>query len=133
MSKFFLSTIAAAALTFAGITSTATASVAIPPVQFAVIDGAIDNQSMIILAAASQLTDGVYHAKVSGKIAKLTIQSGKPVAYSYGSYKARRVSIKGNTVHIDKARLKITGLSSQAIVGIFTLGGKNTDVRMNRK
>jgi hypothetical protein len=85
-----------------------------------------------VILAASQLADGTYQANIGGTNAVLTIASGRPISYSYGSYRAKRLGIKGNTIAIDMARLQITGLNSKTIVGVFTLNGKSQQVRFNR-
>lgn len=52
----------------------------------------------------------------------LTFEKGKPVAYRTNSYTARRVSRSGNTIRIDKARLKVKRESAKTIVGDWKLG-----------
>jgi hypothetical protein len=132
--KFFLSIITALAFGIVSVgNTTATAAVAIPPVSFPIIDGAFAAPSTVTLAAASQLTDGTYRGNVNGTLVTLVIKSGAPTQYSYGTWKTNKVRmLKNFTVKIDQGRLKITGLSSEEIVGVFSLNGRKTNMHLKR-
>lgn len=67
-------------------------------------------------AAASEMADCKYKAKLFGDTATIEVQGGNPVSYNWGSYTASNVTRDGKTIFIDAA--KITGLR------VGTSGGK---------
>ena len=74
-------------------------------------------------ASEQLIPDGVWQADTG---AVLTIRGGEPVAYTFGDYEARRLSVSGSTVRIDDARLRINEVRGQQFEATFTLSGQTS-------
>ena len=74
-------------------------------------------------ASEQLIPDGVWQSDTG---AVLTIRGGEPVAYTFGDYEARRLSMSGSTVRIDDARLRINEVRGQQFEATFTLSGQTS-------
>lgn len=112
----------------------ATAATLQPTTPFSTMSGVVTAPvAPTLVATLDDLTDGTYRANVDGSAVSLVVQSGKPVAYSFGNWKAKRVSIRKNIIRIDQAKFKITGLNANVLQGVFTLNGRNTNLTLTRQ
>ncbi len=128
---FFLYTAAAIGLVAGESVTAATLQAASP---FSTISGVVTGPVVpTLVSTLENLTDGTYRANVDGSAVSLVVQSGKPVAYSFGKYKAKRVSIRKNIIRIDQAKFKITGLNANVLQGVFTLNGRDTNLTLTRQ
>ena len=128
---FFLYMAAAIGLVAGGSVTAATLQTTTP---FSTMSGLLTAPVVpTLVATLENLTDGTYRANVDGSAVSLVVQSGKPVAYSFGNYKAKRVSIRKNIIRIDQAKFKITGLNTNVLQGVFTLNGRNTNLTLTRQ
>lgn len=55
---------------------------------------------------AGEMTDCKYTGSIGGKTATIIVQGGQPVSYKWGSYTAKTVSMRGNTISVDQAALE---------------------------
>lgn len=128
---FFLYIAAAIGLVAGGSATAATLQSKAP---FSTMSGVVTAPvAPTLVATLDDLTDGTYRANVDGSAVSLVVQSGKPVAYSFGDYTAKRVSIRKNIIRIDQAKFKITGLNGNVLQGVFTLNGRNTNLTLTRQ
>jgi len=126
--SFFLYMTATIGLAVGGSATAATLQATNP---FSTIPGAVTAPvAPTLIATIENLTDGTYRANVNGAAVSLVIQSGKPVAYSFGDWNAKRVTMRKNIIRIDQAKFKITGLNATTLQGVFTLNGKDTNMTL---
>jgi len=82
--------------------------------------------------AAVQLSDGTYTSDIEGKIATLVVRGGQPVAYSWGDYDAKAVTLDGNTINIDAAQLRVNPSGPDNIRGPFTHRGRTIQANLTK-
>lgn len=80
--------------------------------------------------AEQLLADGVWN---SDRGAVLTVRDGRPVAYTFGNYRAQSLSLRGSIVTIDQGRLTISEAGSDTFSGTFALGGQVYPVTFARQ
>ncbi len=86
-------------------------------------------------AIAGDMTDCTYKGNIGGKTATIQVKGGEPVSYRWGSYKAKKVSLKDSTISIDQARIEnlkvgATQSGKAAFQGKFVFNGRSEDVTL---